>query len=44
MVGRVECGGRCQVGLVPEKLPDAVAKGEGGGSLYVTGNCAAVAE
>jgi hypothetical protein len=29
--GKAECG-RCQLGLVPEKLPDAVAKGDGGGS------------
>jgi hypothetical protein len=42
--GRPEWGGRCQLGLIPEKLPDAVAKGDGGGSWYVTGNCTAVAE
>lgn len=44
MWGIAECGGRCQLGLEPEKFPDAVARGDGGGSWYVTGNCAAVAE
>ena len=31
MAGKADCG-RCQLGLDPEKFPDAVAKGDGGGS------------
>lgn len=31
MVGNVDMG-RCQLALEPEKLPDAVASGDGGGS------------